>query len=94
MTRHCSGAVSFQKEIATMSKPKRLHAVDLRASWARLTPQTVLLLDGSIVLNFGTSNESRRYITPISRTEYLSYANQQTPGPFRRKRGRLTRRGR
>jgi hypothetical protein len=52
MIRHRSGAVSFQKEIATMSKPKRLHAVDLRASWARLTPQTVLLLDGSIVLNF------------------------------------------
>jgi len=46
-----------------------------------LTPQTVLLLDASIVLNFGTANESRRYITPISRTEYLSYANQQTPGP-------------
>lgn len=45
-----------------------------------LPPQTVLVLDASIVLNFGTSNESRRYITPISRTEYLSYANQQTPG--------------
>ena len=43
--------------------------------------QTVLVLDASIVLNFGSSNESRRYITPISRTEYLSYANQQTPGP-------------
>lgn len=46
-----------------------------------LPPQTVLVLDASIVLNFGTANESRRYITPISRTEYLSYANQQTPGP-------------
>ncbi len=46
-----------------------------------LTPQTVMVLDASIVLNFGTANESRRYITPISRTEYLSYANQQTPGP-------------
>ncbi len=46
-----------------------------------LTPQTVLVLDASIVLNYGTSNESRRYITPISRTEFLSYANQQTPGP-------------
>lgn len=42
---------------------------------------TVMVLDASIVLNYGTSNESRRYITPISRTEYLSYANQQTPGP-------------
>jgi len=46
-----------------------------------LPSQTVLVLDASIVLNFGTANESRRYITPISRTEYLSYANQQTPGP-------------
>ena len=46
-----------------------------------LTPQTVLVLDASVVLNFGTQNESRRYITPISRTEYLSFANQQTLGP-------------
>jgi hypothetical protein len=46
-----------------------------------ITPQTVMILDASIVLNFGTSNESRRYITPLSRTEYLSLANQQTPGP-------------
>ena len=45
-----------------------------------LTPQTITVLDASIVLNFGSSNESRRFITPISRTEYLSYANQQTPG--------------
>jgi hypothetical protein len=43
--------------------------------------QTIMILDASIVLNFGTAQESRRYITPISRTEYLSYANQQTPGP-------------
>lgn len=42
--------------------------------------QTIMILDASIVLNFGTANESRRYITPISRTEYLSYANQQSPG--------------
>jgi hypothetical protein len=46
-----------------------------------LPSQTVLVLDASIVLNFGQQNESRRYITPISRTEFLSYANQQTPGP-------------
>src|SRR6516164_3272162 len=42
---------------------------------------TVMVLDCSIVLNFGTSQESRRYITPISRTEYLTYANQQTQSP-------------
>jgi hypothetical protein len=46
-----------------------------------LPAQTVMVLDASVVLNFGTQNESRRYITPISRTEYLSFANQQTPGP-------------
>jgi len=46
-----------------------------------ITPQTIMVLDASIVLNYGTQYESRRYITPISRTEYLSYANQQTPGP-------------
>lgn len=45
-----------------------------------LPAYTVMVLDASIVLNFGTSNESRRYITPISRTEYLSYANQQSLG--------------
>jgi hypothetical protein len=43
--------------------------------------KTIMILDGSIVLNYGLSNESRRYITPISRTQYLSFANQQTPGP-------------
>ncbi len=46
-----------------------------------ISPQTVMILDASIVLNIGTPSESRRYITPISRTEYISYANQQTPGP-------------
>lgn len=55
----------------------------LAAGVATITLQSsvVILLDASIVLNFGTTSESRRYITPISRTEYLSYANQQTPGP-------------
>lgn len=42
--------------------------------------KTIMILDASIVLNFGQSDESRRYITPISRTEYLSFANQQVPG--------------
>jgi len=46
-----------------------------------IVPQTIMILDASIVLNFGTLNESRRYITPISRTEYLSFGNQQTRGP-------------
>lgn len=46
-----------------------------------LTTQTIIVLDASIVLSFGTQQESRRFITPISRTEYLSYANQQVQGP-------------
>ncbi len=46
-----------------------------------ITPQTIMILDASIVQNFGTANETRRYITPISRTEYLSFANQQIQGP-------------
>lgn len=46
-----------------------------------ITPQTIMVLDASIVLNVGQQNESRRYITPISRSEYLTYANQQTQGP-------------
>ena len=45
-----------------------------------LPNKTIMVLDASIVLNFGLSTESRTYITPISRTEYLSYANQQTQG--------------
>lgn len=43
--------------------------------------KTIMVLDASIVLNFGTSSESRRIITPLSRSEYLSFANQQTQGP-------------
>jgi hypothetical protein len=43
--------------------------------------KTVMILDASIVLNFGQADESRRYIPPISRTEYLSFANQQTQAP-------------
>lgn len=42
--------------------------------------KNVTILDASIVLNYGQSNETRRYITPISRTQYLSFANQQIPG--------------
>lgn len=43
--------------------------------------KTIMILDASIVLNYGTASESRRYITPISRMEYLSFANQQVTGP-------------
>ena len=46
-----------------------------------LTPQTVMVLDAWITTNAGTSNANDRYITPISRTEYASYSQKQTPGP-------------
>lgn len=42
--------------------------------------KTIMILDASIVLNYGDSDETRRYIPPISRTEYLSFANQQVQG--------------
>jgi hypothetical protein len=41
---------------------------------------TILVTDVSIVRNFGASNESRRFIEPISRTLYMSIQNQLTPG--------------
>lgn len=42
--------------------------------------KTIMILDASIVLSYGTTSESRRYIPPISRTEYLSFNNQQITG--------------
>jgi hypothetical protein len=42
---------------------------------------TIMILDASIVLNIGLTNESRRYIPAISRTEYLSFSNQQIEAP-------------
>ncbi len=46
-----------------------------------IDPKNITILDASIVLDFGTSSESRRYITPISRTQYLSFSNQLVEGP-------------
>jgi hypothetical protein len=46
-----------------------------------LTARTVMVLDASIVLNYGDEDESRRYIPQMSRTEYQSIANQETEGP-------------
>jgi hypothetical protein len=40
----------------------------------------VMILDAYVSQNFGTSNQTDLYITPVSRTEYASYANKQTPG--------------
>lgn len=43
--------------------------------------RVVMILDGYISLNNGTTQQTDRYITPISRTEYASYASKFTSGP-------------
>lgn len=43
--------------------------------------RVVMILDAYITLNDGTTSQSDRYITPISRTDYASYASKFTPGP-------------
>lgn len=43
--------------------------------------KTVMLLDVVVSLNNGTANQTDRYITPISRTQYMSIANKSTQGP-------------
>lgn len=41
----------------------------------------VMVLDGYYSINTGQSNQTNRYITPISRSEYATYANPQTQAP-------------
>jgi hypothetical protein len=41
---------------------------------------TIMVLDAYISLNQGTSQQTDRYIAPISRTNYASFANKQTQG--------------
>ncbi len=41
---------------------------------------TVVILDNWISVNSGTSNQTDRYITLMSRSEYASLANKNTPG--------------
>lgn len=43
--------------------------------------KVVMILDSYRSINSGTSNQTNIYTTPISRTEYASYATPQTPGP-------------
>ncbi len=45
-----------------------------------INAKNITILDASIVLNYGEADESRRYITPVSRTQYLSFSNQLTEG--------------
>lgn len=42
--------------------------------------KVVMILDAYISLNQGDSDQSDRYITPVSRTTYASYANKSTQG--------------
>jgi hypothetical protein len=45
-----------------------------------LPANTVLVLDAWVSSNTGTPNQTDIYITPISRTEYATFSNKQTPG--------------
>ena len=41
---------------------------------------TIMVLDAVISLNQGQTNQTDLYITPVSRTEYMSYSTKQTQG--------------
>lgn len=45
-----------------------------------INPNTVMLLDVYISLNQGASNQTDRYITPLSRTNFASISNKQVQG--------------
>lgn len=59
-----------------------LDSVDLVEGTATydIPAETVMILDAYISLNDGETNQTDRYITPISRTEYASYSNKATQG--------------
>jgi len=42
--------------------------------------RVIMVLDAWITQNSGTAQQTDRYISPISRTEYASLANKNTPG--------------
>ncbi len=42
--------------------------------------KVVMILDAYVSLDQGTTDQTDRYITPISRTEYASFATKQTQG--------------
>jgi hypothetical protein len=46
-----------------------------------IATNTVMILDAWITTQSGTSSQNDRYITPMSRSEYASLANKNTPGP-------------
>lgn len=43
-------------------------------------PRVVMILDAWISLNYGTSNQTDRYISPMSRTDYAAISQKQTEG--------------
>lgn len=43
-------------------------------------PRTVMILDAWVTVNTGTSAANDLFITPVSRTEYASFNNKDTPG--------------
>lgn len=43
-------------------------------------PRTVMILDAWVTQNISTPAEVDTYITPVSRTEYASFSNKNTPG--------------
>lgn len=45
-----------------------------------LPTNVILVLDAWVTVNSATTNATDLYVTPVSRTEYASYANKQTPG--------------
>lgn len=60
-----SGSISLVQGTATYSIPGR----------------TVMILDAYLSRNNGATNQTDRYVTPISRTDYAGYATKQTQGP-------------
>jgi hypothetical protein len=43
--------------------------------------RVVMILDAYVSLNNATTEQTDRYVTPISRSEYATYASKFTPGP-------------
>ncbi len=42
--------------------------------------RVVMILDAYVSTNFGTAQQTDRYVSPISRTEFASLANKASPG--------------
>lgn len=53
--------------------------VNAQATYA-VQPRTVMILDAWITVNSNTAAANDLFITPISRTEYASFNNKDTPG--------------